>query len=84
MKITIGVFVLELPADLAFETFEAQDFHGISFVVDRVQYDVLHNRVLGERLLIVEAPGHLKDIPFHMGTVSFLPRTVQVSHAPIV
>lgn len=78
MELTIGDYVLRFPDTTAYETFSCKDYYGVTFTAGRAKYDVLHNHLMGERLNISEGPGCLKDIPFHLGTATFLPPEVTV------
>lgn len=51
------------------------DFSGVRFVVGDQVIEAINHLNLGERLHISHRtePGHLMDIPFHMGTAHFLP-----------
>ncbi len=78
MVLTIGAFRLTFPDDLTFETYECADYDGVIFTVDGVRYDIVNNKTLGHRLLISEGLGHLRDLPLHEKTVSFMPDVIQV------
>lgn len=59
------------------------DIEGVVIRYDGWIYDVLLNRGMGERIIISgEIPGpnqyHYRDMPFHLGTATFLPAGVTV------
>jgi len=71
------------------EVYECQWYHGIIFLIpgdsndtfysvygDYGRYDVIHNRYLGNRILINNSEGW-KDIPFKKATFGFLPPGVE-------
>lgn len=71
--------------DIRYELYdERPDCYGVKFFApDGYLYDVVCNAHLGERLLITHQTeyGHLRDVPFHMGTSKFLPEEVSVEVA---
>ncbi len=82
MRTIIGEYVLDMPDDLVFSTFECTDYYGIQFVHGGVKYDVLSNRYMGERLFIAEGPYAMRDIPVHLGTAGLLPDSIKVEKKP--
>lgn len=85
MKMSVGLYVLSFPDDLAHSTFECPDYYGVRFLIEGVTYDVLCNKHMGERINISEGLGCLRDMPFHLGTARFLPDCITTEKiAPIV
>ena len=77
MKTTLGRFELEYPDSLVVQHYSCKDYRGIQFVYESVKYDVLDNIHMGERIIISEGEGCFRDMPFHLGTASFLPACVK-------
>lgn len=81
MELRIGRFLVSFEGDFKLLRYEEPDFYGVVIRHDGWIYDVLCNRGMGERIIISgEVPGphayHYRDMPFHMGTASFLPAGV--------
>jgi hypothetical protein len=80
-------YIFLYDSSIKFETYKCESYYGIIFMIDgdgnsivnptHGRYDVVHNFVLGDRLLICNQNGW-KDIPFHSGTFGFLPKGIEV------
>lgn len=79
MHLRIGRFMLSFDKDLRFETYDSPgNYYGVIFFTsDGSRFDVLDG-LMGERLLLNYPDGTSKDMPFHLGTASFLPGGVGV------
>lgn len=51
--------------------------YGIKFYFGNVSYELFHNRVGMSRIFISEGMGHLRDIPFHAGTIPLIPQDIK-------
>jgi hypothetical protein len=73
-------FLMDLSAASEVESFDEKDYYGIIFKMSNLkfQFQVIHNRLMGYRIYIYNNNGHLQDIPFHKGTVGFLPDGIKV------
>lgn len=56
-----------------YKMFEDNQCYGVTFILGEERYEVLHNKTLGNRLLINKANFWNKDIPFKKETFGFLP-----------
>jgi hypothetical protein len=78
-----GLYVLDkymitYPKHMATETYSSKDFYGIIFITEDCRYDVCHNYLMGDRLIINPKAGGFSDIPFKPATFGFLPTGVEV------
>ena len=76
--VLVGKFQITFDPRLGFDVYDSSpDYYGIKFTQDGNTYDVTCHIHLGERLVI---SGKIsRDMPFHLGTASFLPKGVEVS-----
>jgi hypothetical protein len=81
--------VLFFDRNMKYEPYSCEWYHGIIFYIpgdgniltgDFGRYDVIHNKYMGNRILISNAEGW-KDIPFKKATFGFLPPGVEASEA---
>lgn len=85
VEIEIGSYVLAFDPhlELRYETYnEPPDFYGVKFFEGTTVYDVICNRYMGERFIIMSAGYVTRDMPFNDRTALFLPdgvRTTQQS-----
>jgi hypothetical protein len=75
---TLDKYLITFNSNIKYETYKCKWYYGIIFYVDDGKWDVGHNIYLGNRLLISEHQYWMKDIPFHEGTFSFLPKGIEV------
>jgi len=78
-----GVYVLDkylitYSKHMATETYSCKDYYGIVFITEDCRYDVCHNYLMGDRLIINPKAGGFSDIPFKPATFGFLPMGVEV------
>ena len=78
-----GLFVLDkylitYPKRYKIETYSTKDFYGIMFYTDDCRYDVCHNYLMGDRIIINPKAGGFQDIPFKPATFGFLPEDIIV------
>lgn len=77
-KHTVGTYILLFEEHVKHETYECESYHGIIFHDNDIKYDVLHNYVLGQRIIISNKHGLCQDIPFKKETFYLLPNTIKV------
>lgn len=72
--------------DMKYEIYSCNSYHGIIFHIPEKDnqifgseghYDIMHNNILGNRLLINNFEGW-KDIPFKQSTFELLPFGIEV------
>lgn len=71
-------YMITYPKRYEVETYSTKDFYGIIFFVKDCRYDVCHNYLLGNRLIINPKSGGFQDIPFKPATFNFLPGDIIV------
>ena len=71
-------YMITYPKHMAVETYSCKDYYGIVFITEDCRYDVYHNYLMGDRLIINPKAGGFSDIPFKPGTFGFLPPGVEV------
>ena len=72
-------YIISFPSFIEHETYQCGSYYGIIFKIDKIKYDIIHNYLLGNRLLINgDNIGEWKDIPFKKETFSFLPKIINV------
>lgn len=64
--------------DASYETYSCESYSGIIFYSNGNKYDVVNNYLMGFRLIINEANGSWRDIPFKPATFGFLPNNIEV------
>jgi len=79
IKFKIEKFILTIPTDIKFETFnDPKNYYGIIFKYKSYKYEIV-DCLLGPRIIINGKEGECKDMPFNLGTASFLPEFITVS-----
>ena len=68
---------LSFDSGLDFATYTDETGYGIKFKVNGVKYELFHNRIGMTRIFISEGEGHIRDIPFHGGTIALLPSCIE-------
>lgn len=71
-------YIITYPINIKTEMYSCKDYYGIIFITEECRYDVCHNYLMGDRLIINPAAGGFKDIPFKEATFGFLPEGVSV------
>lgn len=71
-------YLITYPSKLNVETYSSKDFYGIIFKTEDCRYDVCHNYLMGDRLIINPKAGGFQDIPFKPATFGFLPEGITV------
>ena len=71
-------YMITYPIRYEVETYSTKDFCGIIFLTDDCRYDVCHNYLMGDRLIINPKAGGFRDIPFKPATFGFLPEGIIV------
>lgn len=71
-------YLITYPVQYKIETYSTKDFYGIIFFTENCRYDVCHNYLMGDRLIINPAAGGFQDIPFKPATFGFLPEDIVV------
>lgn len=71
-------YLITYPVSLEVETYSCKDYYGIMFTTNDCRYDVCHNYLLGDRLIINPKAGGFQDIPFKPATFGFLPEGITV------
>ncbi len=75
-------FSVDLSIAMEVEQFNQKpDYYGIIFKVrtEKFRFQLIHNLLMGYRIYIYDDNGYLRDIPFHKGTVGFLPDGIKVT-----
>lgn len=62
--------------NIKYETFKNSSYYGIIFNINNDRYELIHNYILGNRLLINTSRVN-KDIPFKKETFGFLPDCIK-------
>ncbi len=75
---TLDKYLLMFDIGTSYKTYECESYYGIIFSVGDMTYDVIHNKLLGNRILINGIDGSWKDIPFKSETFWLLPENVKV------
>jgi hypothetical protein len=70
-------YILTYDEKIKTETFECEQYYGITFHMKDKRYQVLHNYDLGNRIIINPNNGGFQDIPFKPDTFWFLPPGVE-------
>jgi hypothetical protein len=84
MKYDFHDFSIDLSDAVEVDRFDDRPhYYGVIFRVatkttDKFKYQLIHNLSMGYRLHIYDGEGHMRDIPFHSGTESFLPEGIDV------
>jgi len=71
-------YLITYPLTLKTEMYSCKDYYGIIFFTDEAKYDVCHNYLMGDRLIINPTAGGFQDIPFKPATFGFLPEGIAV------
>ena len=71
-------YIITYPVKFKTETYSCKDYYGIIFITDEYRYDVCHNYLMGDRLIINPTAGGFRDIPFKPATFGFLPDGIAV------
>jgi hypothetical protein len=71
-------YLITYPVGLKVETYSCKDYYGIMFFTKDYKYDVCHNYLMGDRLIINPTAGGFQDIPFKPATFGFLPEGITV------
>ena len=82
VEIAVGSYVLtyEPHPELRYETYnEPPDFYGVKFYEGTTVYDVIWNRHMGERFIIMSSGYTIRDMPFNERTALFLPDGVRAA-----
>ena len=74
-------YLITYPKRYEVETYSSKDYYGIIFTTEDCRYDVCHNYLLGNRLIINPKAGGFQDIPFKPATFGFLPEGIIVKEA---
>ena len=74
---TLDKYLLTYNPNIKTEKFSCEQYYGIVFIVDDGRYQVLHNKDLGDRIIINRNNGHWHDIPFKPATFHLLPHGVE-------
>ena len=72
----LGDYIIAYDPNLLIKKHECKDFHSITFLIGDWEYCLVHNYILGDRILISSKMGDSKDIPFKVETFGFLPQKV--------
>jgi hypothetical protein len=74
---TLDIYQLLFDECIKHETYDEQWYYGIIFYdEDNGKYDVIHNYLMGNRIIINNKEGW-RDIPFKEATFGFLPAGVK-------
>lgn len=77
LKFDFHDFSIELEDSLEIDEFkDLPHYYGIIFHTNKMKYQVIHNMLMGYRLIIYDNYGFSKDIPFKKETQNFLPEGV--------
>lgn len=71
-------YMIQFPFNLKFKLYDEHYFNGIIFYKGDYRYDLCHNVVDWNRIIISCKDGSYKDLPFHEGTWHFLPDGVTI------
>lgn len=71
-------YLITYPNSFKTETYSCKDYYGIVFFTDECKYDVCHNYLMGDRLIMNPTAGGFSDIPFKPATFGFLPEGITV------
>ena len=71
-------YLITYPTKIKIETYSCKDYYGIVFITDSCRYDVCHNYLMGDRLIMNPTAGGFSDIPFKPATFGFLPDGIEV------
>jgi hypothetical protein len=74
----MGNYLITYDINMKIETYSCKDYSGIMFFTEDCRYDVCHNYLMGDRLIINPTAGGFRDIPFKPATFGFLPDNVTV------
>lgn len=79
-KISLGFdrYIVEFPKSLKFEVFNDEGCNGITFLKDGNSYQLVHNKVDWNRIIINRKDGSWMDLPFNPNTWSFLPEGISI------
>ena len=69
----LGDYIIAYDPTIQTKTYVCQDFYSISFFIDDFEYCLVHNYIMGDRIVISNKDGYCKDIPFKVDTFGFLP-----------
>lgn len=72
-------WLVNYPTNIEAETFAYEpDYYGIIFFIDKIRYELIHNRHLGSRILINGSDGSCRDIPLNNSSISILPPIIEM------
>jgi hypothetical protein len=78
MSFGFDKYIVEFPKTLRFEIFDDGRCKGIKFHKDGAVYQLVHNKVDWNRIIINKKDGAWMDLPFNPNTWSFLPEGVSI------
>lgn len=76
MKFDFEDYVVDFPDSMEYKIFDEEWYYGIIFKVDGSRYEIIHNRVGWDRIIINYKDSSWSDLPFNEGTFRFLPEGV--------
>jgi len=69
-------YLITYPNSINVEYFSCSQYYGIMFKTSNGKYQLLHNRDMGNRLIINLNDGFWNDLPFKLETFDFLPKGI--------
>ena len=66
------------PFNMRVEKYVCEWYSFIAFYTEKFKYEVVHNPVMGDRLIITNKDWFVQDIPFKKETFNFLPDDITV------
>ncbi len=78
IKYTFQKYDLFFEESVEHEIYDMEWVDGIKFTLTDGTYDLCHNKVDWNRIIIVYNSGAIKDLPFNENTLKFLPSYIKV------
>jgi len=78
MSFGFDKFLVGFPKELKFQIFDDGNCNGIIFYEEDATYQLVHNKVDWNRIIVNRKDGSWMDLPFNPNTWSFLPKGVTI------
>lgn len=75
---TLDNYLIMYEPHIQVEKFSCDTYYGISFKIKDGHWDIVHNRYLGNRLIICPHQFWCQDVPFKKETFGLLPTGIEV------
>lgn len=72
-------YSIEFNSDIKYEKYSCEWYYGIIFWINEIKYDLIHNKLMGNRLLINEPSGKWQDVPLKLETFWLLPSEIKIN-----